>query len=87
MPAYDLLEIGRPISFARAVMYAQDRFMHGGRRRYVATLYRKICTAVHAEFAERLAQASFIERLRPHVAMGREVRRRRKATVSSNARY
>ena len=45
----------------------------------------KVVAAVRAEFAERLARASLLGRVRLHFAMRREIRRRLDAAVSPTA--
>ena len=68
-----------------ADMHRHDHLLADGPDRCRAAMRPKVVAAVRAEFAERLARASLLGRVRLHFAMRREIRRRLNAVVSPKA--
>ena len=62
-------------------------FVHDGPARHFAVIYPEIEAAVRAEFADRLAQASWPKRLHLRLLIRREIRRRVSLAVSSEALF
>lgn len=68
-------------------MRTSDHFVNDGSQRLHAATTPEIEAAVRVEFAERLTNASFLERLKLRVAIRREVRRRLDEAASPTALY
>jgi hypothetical protein len=64
-----------------------SRFVNGGAVRFFEVIHPGIEAAVRAEFADRLAQASWLKRLHLHFLIRREIRRRTNLAVSAKALY
>jgi hypothetical protein len=80
-------QIGRNCRHPKFDMNISDPFVHDGRVRYFALIYPEIEAAVRAEFADRLAQTSWLKRLYLRLLIRREICRRIDATVSAKALY
>jgi hypothetical protein len=68
-------------------MKSREHFVEDGAKRYLAIIEPEIRAAVRAEYAEQLAKASVLQRLRLHRAIRREIRRRITAALSPRASY
>jgi hypothetical protein len=69
------------------VMHIRDDFVADGAERHTAAILPEIEAAVRAEFAQELAQASFLKRIRVHFLIRREIRRRLDEAVSPKSLY
>jgi hypothetical protein len=68
-------------------MRTRDRFVCDGRVRYYDAIAPEIRATVTAEFADQLAEASLLQRLRLCLAIRREVTRRIDAAMSHESLF
>ncbi len=75
------------MNVTRQKLRPHDHVVCDGPERLHAAIAPEIAAAVRAEFADRLAKASFLQRIGLHIAIRREIRRRIDAAASPTSLY